>query len=80
MSAENGFENDLKTTLAAGAARVDQSTRDELARRRRRALDAVEQGPSRAWLWVPVGGVATALLVTLLVQLLFRNQMPDPTV
>ena len=77
---ENGFENDLKITLAAGAARVDQGTRDELARRRRHVLDTVEQGPSRTWLWVPAGSVAAALLAALLVQPFFRNQMPDPTV
>ena len=76
---ENEFENNLKQTLDAGAARIDQSTRDELARRRRQVLDTAGQAPSRNWLWVPAGGVAAALLAVLLVQPFLGNQMPDST-
>ncbi len=77
---ENGFENELKQTLDAGADRVDQSTRDELARRRRHVLDVAGQPPSRSWLWVPAGSVAAALLAVVLVQPFLTNQMPDPRV
>lgn len=76
---DNGFEKTLQKTMAAGAARIDQGTRNELARRRRMALDAAERSPSRLGLWIPVGTVAAAVMATLLVQPYFRNQMPDPT-
>ena len=56
------FEDNVKKNLAAGAGRVDQRTRDELARRRRLALDAGEKTASRHWLWLPAGVAAAALV------------------
>lgn len=72
------IENKLQQTLAAGASRVDQGTRDELARRRRLALDDCEKPAPIKKFWIPVAGLAAALLAVLLVQPFFSSQMPDP--
>lgn len=77
---DNEFENELKRTLDTGADRVDQATRDELARRRRHVLDVADQTPSRSGLWVPASGLAAALLAALLVQPFLNSAMPDTTV
>jgi len=62
------FERALNKTLKAGAARIDQRTRDDLARRRRDALDLAENTRSRTWLWMPGGAVAAAIVAALLAQ------------
>lgn len=76
------FENNLGKMLAAGSDRVDRRTRDELARRRRLALDDAGRLPVRSRWWLPVGAVAAALSALFLVQPLLDglNQMPEATV
>ncbi len=58
----DAFEKDIRKTLDAGAGRIDQRTRDELARRRRAALDAAGPGSFRTR-WLPAGAAAAALVV-----------------
>ncbi|NNF67454.1 MAG: hypothetical protein HKM98_08090 [Gammaproteobacteria bacterium] len=70
------FEKNLQKTLAAEAGRVDQATRDELARRRRLALDAASPGQTRRWLWLPAGALAAALVAVIMVRPFTTEQMP----
>ena len=69
------FERDLQRMLASGGERVSDATRQELAARRRAALEAVESGRGPGWVatltgfgsrgrswWLPAGAMAAALL------------------
>ncbi len=73
------FERDLERMLAADGERVSAATRQELARRRRAVLDAVEASPGfggrvrellasgRSW-WLPAGAMAAAVLAVVLIR------------
>lgn len=74
------FEKNLQETLASGAQRVDQATRDELARRRGEVLAAsAPRSPLSLLLWVPAAGLTAVLFASLLVQPFWPVQMPDTT-
>lgn len=72
------FERDLERMLASGSERVSAATRQELAARRRAALEAAESGRGSGWLsgfgsrgrssWLPAGATAAALLAVMLLR------------
>ena len=75
------FERDLERMLASGSERVSDATRQELAARRRAALDAADSGSRAGWVatltgfgsrgrswWLPAGALAAALLAVFMVR------------
>jgi hypothetical protein len=58
------FENKARTLFEDSVERLDARTRSKLTQARNRALDEVKQGAARRrWIWAPVGGVALAAVV-----------------
>ncbi|HJY35830.1 MAG TPA: hypothetical protein VJ299_00130 [Steroidobacteraceae bacterium] len=58
------FEDKARALFEESVERLDASTRSKLTQARNRALDEVNKGAvRRRWLWAPVGGVALAAIV-----------------
>lgn len=61
---ENEFEHKARALFEDSVERLDARTRSKLTQARNQALDEVKKGAvRRRWIWAPVGGVALAAVV-----------------
>jgi hypothetical protein len=61
---ENEFEHKARALFEDSVERLDAHTRSKLTQARNRALEEVKKGAvHRRWIWAPVGGVALAAVV-----------------
>lgn len=63
------FEDKARALFEDSVERLDAGTRSKLTQARNRALDEVSKGAApRRWLWAPVGGVALAAIVAVMLS------------
>ncbi|HYM35216.1 MAG TPA: hypothetical protein VET48_07435 [Steroidobacteraceae bacterium] len=77
----DNFEQRAQALLRDSAERIDGRTRSRLTQARHAALDAIRERQKNPLRWfAPVGAIATAAVVAMIVMNPMRHPLVDPTI